>query len=71
MKLELMGKAWECSRRGSALFELQREREVIKVVPSPSGDGSWFCLKRFLAVTFHVDAQGNLAVGKPPKVDTP
>jgi hypothetical protein len=62
-----MGQEWECSRRGPDCFELQRDREVVKVRPSPSNDGSWGCDRRFL-LTFHIDARGNLAVGKPPKV---
>jgi hypothetical protein len=71
MKILIMGKAWECSQRGSACFELQRKGEpTIAVRPSPSGDGSWGADRRFL-LTFHVDAHGNLALGKPPKATDP
>jgi hypothetical protein len=71
MKLRIMGKEWECSRRGPDCFELQRSGEpTIVVRPSPSRDGSWGADRRFL-LTFHVDAQGRLVVGKPPKAANP
>lgn len=61
----LFGKNYSVERLNQSTFEIRFGKDQpIKVKASPANDGTFFCERKFMALTFKVDSNGNLCLLK-------
>ena len=62
----IFNQTWAVNQIDLNTFELQKEREIVRVLRSPKNNGTFYCERRFMALTF-VIKNGQLVLKKKMK----